>query len=296
MLPDRSKRIAGLNEDIPRLTLASNGHLVLVALMVAVLLVVIFPREALVEKLYDQDTLDELTLSYIQNLYRADTRNADLALLLARSQRADLSREELEELLTPLAALGDERQKLQARTLLIDRFEEQLETERDASNRAQILASAKALLTIASQDTLTKVFANRLADFAFDWDLPQLGLILLAKGEGGRAVKVLERYAEVALTNRNYAMSGEYYFLAREETKDLDEVRRLFQMGIKTLIEGGLYQPAMVAVGEHIGDLQDDPQTLHFVVRAARSSNDAAVAAEYGRRLVFVRAGQASTP
>lgn len=295
MLLDRSKRIAGLNEDIPRLTLASNGHLVLVALMVAVLLVVIFPRKALVEKLYDQDTLDELTLSYIQNLYRADTRNADLALLLARSQKAELSREELEELLTNLATQGDERQKLQARTLLIDRFEEQLETERDAPNRAQILASAKALLTIASQDTLTKVFANRLADFAFNWDLPQLGLILLAKGDGGRAVKVLERRAELALANRNYAMSGEYYFLARQETEDLDEARRLFQMGIKTLIEGGLYQPAMVAVGEHIGDLQDDPQTLRFVVRAARSSNNAAVAAEYGRRLVFVRSGQESS-
>lgn len=296
MLLDRSKRIAGLNEDIPRLTLASNGHLVLVALMVAVLLVVIFPRKALVEKLYDQDTLDELTLSYIQNLYRADTRNADLALLLARSQLADLSREELEELLMPLATRGDERQKLQARTLLIDRFEEQLETEMDAPNRAQILASARALLTVASQDKLTKVFANRLADFAFDWGLPQLGLILLAKSEGGRSVKVLERYAEVALANRNYAMSGEYYFLARQETKDLDEARRLFQMGIKILIEGGLYQPAMVAVGNHIGNLQDDLQTLRFVIRAAMDSDDAAVAAEYGRRLVFVPSGRTGSP
>lgn len=296
MLLDRSRRIASLDEDIARLTLVSNGQLVLVALMVVILLVVIFPRKALIEKLYDQGTLDELTLSYIQNLYRADTRNADLALLLARSQLADLSREEFEELLTPLATRGDERQKLQARIMLIDRFEEQLETEIDAPERAQVLASAKALLTVASQDTLTKVFANRLADFAFDWDLPQLGLILLAKSEGGRSVKVLERYAEVALANRNYAMSGEYYFLAREETNDLDEARRLFQMGIKTLIEGGLYQPAMLAVGKHIGTLQDDPQTLRFVVRAARNSDDDAVAAEYGRRLVFVPSGRAGNP
>lgn len=296
MLPDRSKRIAGLDEDIPRLILATNGQLVLVALMVAILLVVIFPRKALVEQLYDQETLDELTLSYIQNLYRADTRNADLALLLARSQLAELSRIELEELLTPLATRGDERQKLQARTMLIDRFEERLDKEISAQERAQILASAKELLMVASPDTLSKAFAGRLANFAFEWDMPQLGLIFFAKGEGGRSVKVLERYAEVALADRNYAMSGEYYFLAREETKDLVEARRLFKLGMGTLIQGGLYKPAMSAVVSHLGVLEDDAETLRFVVRAALSSNDAAVAAEYGRRLVFLRNARATSP
>lgn len=33
-----------------------------------------FPRKILVEKLYEQDSLDELTHSYIQNLYRADSK------------------------------------------------------------------------------------------------------------------------------------------------------------------------------------------------------------------------------
>lgn len=296
MLPDRSKRFAGLDGDIPRLTLASNAQLVLVALMVTVLLVVIFPRKALVEKLYDQETLDELTLSYIQNLYRADTRNADLALLLARSQLADLSRPELEELLTPLATAGDERQKLQARIMLIDRYEERLDEEIDAQEQAQILANARALLTVASQDELPKALAGKLANFAFDWDMPQLGLIFFAKGEGGRSVRVLERYAEVALADGNYAMSGEYYLLAREEAKDLSEARRLFKVGIGVLIQGGLYKPAMSAVVKHLGSLDDDPDTLRFVVRVALDSDDAKLAAEYGRRLVFVGQGRAASP
>lgn len=296
MLPDRSKRFAGLDADIPRLTLASNGQLVLVALMVAILLVVIFPRKALVEQLYDQETLDELTLSYIQNLYRADTRNADLALLLARSQLANLGLKELEELLTPLAIRGDERQKLQARTMLFDRYEERLDEEIGAQERAQILANAKELLTVVSKDNVTKAFASRLADFAFDWDMPQLGLVLFAKGEGGLSTKVLERYAEVALADGNYAMSGEYYFLARKETKDLGEARRLFKLGIGILIQGRLYAQAMSSVASHLGSLEDDPETLRFVVRAALNSDDAAVAAEYGRRLVFVRNGRAAPP
>ena len=296
MLPDRSKRIAGLDEDIPRLTLASNGQLVLVALMVVILLVVIFPRKALVEQLYDQETLDELTLSYIQNLYRADTRNADLALLLARAQLVDLNLRELEDLLTPLAMKGDERQKLQARTLLFDRFEALLDEEIEPQERTHILASARELLTAASQDDVTKAFAGRLADFAFDWDMPQLGLIFFAKGEGGLSIKVLERYAEVALADGNYAMSGEYYFLAREETRVITEARRLFKQGIVVLIQGGLYAKAMSSVASHLGSLEDDPETLRFVVRAAMDSDDAAVAAEYGRRLVFVRNERAVRP
>ena len=296
MLPDRSKRFAGLDGDIPRLTLASNGQLVLVALMVAILLVVIFPRKALVAQLYDQETLDELTLSYIQNLYRADTRNADLALLLARSQRAGLNLKELEELLTPLAMNGDERQKLQARTLLLDRFEERLDAKIEAPERTHILASAKQLLTAASKDPMPKAFAGRLATFAFDVDLPQLGLVFFAKGEGGRSVKVLERYAEVALADGNHAMSGEYFLLARVEAKDLNEARRLFKLGIDTLMAGSLYTKAMNSVRAQLGDLEQDPATLRFVVRTALAANDTPMAAEYASKLVFVSSRQKVAP
>lgn len=296
MLPDRSKRIAGLDEDIPRLTLASNGQLLLVALMVTILLVVIFPRKALVEQLYDQESLDELTLSYIQNLYRADTRNADLALLLARSQGAELNLKELEDLLTPLALQGDERQKLQARTLLLDRFEERLDAKIEAPERAHILASAKQLLTAASKDQMPKAFAGRLATFAFDLDLPQLGLVFFAKGEGGRSVKVLERYAEVALADGNHAMSGEYFLLAREEVKDLNEARRLFKLGIDTLMAGSLYTLAVSSVRAHLGELEQDPATLRYVVRTALAADNAPMAAEFGRKLVFVGAAQKGPP
>ena len=227
MLPDRSKRFAGFDGDIARLTLVSNGQLVLVAVMVVILLVVIFPRKALVEKLYGQDSLDELTLSYIQNLYRADTRNADLALLLARSQLASLDLQELEDLLIPLATSGDERQKVQAITLLADRYKELLDASIGKTLRAQVLASAKALLTMASEDTLPPALALRLSEFAFDLDLPQLGLILFTKGEGGRSVKVLERYAEVALAQGKKAFDKRETIKERDNKRELDRVKKI---------------------------------------------------------------------
>ena len=296
MLPDRSKRVVSLDEDILRLRLASNGQLFMVALMVTILLVVIFPRKALVEQLYDQETLDELTLSYIRNLYETDPRNTDLALLLARSQLAELSLTELEELLTPLASRGDDRQKLQARTMLINRFEKRLDAKIGAQERAHILASAKELLTNASKDNMSQQFAGRLADFAFDWGLPQLGLVFLAKGEGGRSIKVMERYAEAALANGNYAMSGEYYFLAHEEAKDLGEARRLFKLGIDTLMAGNLYASAVDSVKAHLGQLEQDPETLRWVIRMALAANDTSMAAEFGRKLVFASLPKKMSP
>ncbi len=296
MLPDRSKRFAGPDEEISRLTLVSNRQLVLVALMVVILLVVIFPRKALVEKLYDQKVLDELTLSYIQNLYRVDTRNADLALLLARSQPDRLGLTELEELLTPLATDGDERQRLQARMMLIERYEKLLHAGTGATERAQILVNAKNLLTVVSQEDMPKALAGRLANLAFDLDMPQIALIFFAKGDGGVSIKGLERYAEVALANGSYAMSGEYYLLAREEAENLNDARRLFKLGISVLIQGGLYKLAMSSVESHLGSLDNDPETLRFVVRTAMQANDAKKAAEYGRRLVFVGNARAVSP
>ena len=71
-------------------SLASNWQLALVALLVLALLFLIFPRQTLVQKLYEQESLDELTQSYIQNLYRADRKNADIGILLTRAQQDSL--------------------------------------------------------------------------------------------------------------------------------------------------------------------------------------------------------------
>ena len=99
MTPDRSKRYAGIDGEIPRLRLATNGQLLLIALLVVALLAMIFPRKQLVEKLYAQQSLDPLTLSYIQNLYQTDAHNADVAILLARAQQDDLQIGTLEAML-----------------------------------------------------------------------------------------------------------------------------------------------------------------------------------------------------
>ena len=72
MLPDRSKRYAGIDGDLPRLRLAEYWQLAIIAIIMGGLFMVIFPRKALVEKLHKQERLDDLTLSYIENLHRVE--------------------------------------------------------------------------------------------------------------------------------------------------------------------------------------------------------------------------------
>ena len=114
MLPDRSKRHAGVDGETPRLQLASNWQLMLVAVLMIGLLRVIFPQKALVEKLYDQERLDELTLSYIENLHRTEPSNVDLTILLGRVQRDTMDIDNLDHLLQPVIRAGNARQRDEA--------------------------------------------------------------------------------------------------------------------------------------------------------------------------------------
>ena len=125
MLPSRSKRFVSVDDgDLPRLRLAESWQLVLIALIMGGLFVVIFPRQALVEKLYKQHELDELTLSYFVNLHRTDPQNADLSILLARARQERMDVAGMEQLLQPVIRSGDAVQRDEARQLLLHRYEQ----------------------------------------------------------------------------------------------------------------------------------------------------------------------------
>ncbi len=284
MLPDRSKRYAGANGDIPRLVLAANWQLALIALLVLALLTVIFPRKALVEKLYKQESLDELTLSYIQNLYRSDTKNADVALLLARSQQDVLDIDALESILLKLATEGDERQRVEARIMLFDAY------NRDMERRPQDVILASHLIELmqnAQKDELPERLANEFASKAFQLNLPKLGLVFFQKVNAGQPAVILEKYGSLALGEGHHAVAANYFLLARESATTLEESRRLFQLGIDTYMAASLFKEAMLEARQHLGNLAEDSSILRFLSHTALAAGNLAQAAEYARKLVF---------
>ena len=287
MLPDRSKRHAGVDGETPRLQLASNWQLLLVALLMIGLLRVIFPHKALVEKLYDQEQVDELTLSYIENLHRTEPGNADLTILLGRVQREQLDIVNLDHLLQPVINAGDGRQRAEARILLLGAYEHVVSTDLPAEEFKQLRNRLEAFLLVANRDDIPPALAGAFAATAFRQDWFALGTQFLSRVAPGRTAQALEVYANEALALGRHTLASEYYLLARRQATTRDDARRYFREGIAALMAASRFAWAMRVAERDIGDLADDPETLRYMARAALAAGEPVRAARYAQGLVF---------
>jgi hypothetical protein len=276
--------------------LASNWQLALVALMVLALLAVIFPRKVLTEKLYAQVTLDELTLSYIQNLYRADSKNADAAILLTKSQQANLDIKTMETRLLPIIKAGDSRQRTEAWLMMSKAYEKALAANPDAWERKRLRAQLTDMLQKAAKEEIPESLARLFAAAAFELSLPGLGLSFLERVEAGLSIKTLEQYGQESLGRGEYDLAAEYFLMARDQTRELEDARRLFQKGVGTLMAANRFKLAMVAANQHLGSLENDPVTLRYLARTALAAGEPQLAADYARRLVFRASNAPSAP
>lgn len=295
MLPDRSKRYAGINQRPERLVLATHWQLVLITIIMLGLLRVIFPHKALVEKLYHQDTLDELTLSYIENLYRAEPSNFDLTILLARA-RPNQSQTEQEQLLQTVLSSGNVPQRGEARLLLLESFEKTLTTDLSDAERTHWLHRLTILLQTARQDEVSPALAGAFAAAAFRLDRSDLGVYFLGRISPDHPAQALVNYAKEALGLGRYIMAAEYFLLARKHTLDRDSARSYFQKGIEALMASSQFKLAMQEAQRELGDLANDPSTLRFLARAALAAGEPALAARYAQRLVFLDVAAVPAP
>lgn len=287
MLPDRSKRYAGNDGEIPRLVLASNWQLGLIAVLILALLVLIYPRRTLVEKLYGQETLDELTRSYIQNLYRAETRNADAAILLTKSQQNDLDTKTIELRLLPLLGTGDLRQRTEAWIMLTKTYEKALAANPDDQERERLITQLTVILESASKEKIPEHLVRIFAAAAFKLNLPSMGVALLEQIEVGQASRTLEQYGKEALGTGEYSLAAEYFLMARNQASHPDEARRLFLKGVGTLMAASKFKEAMRSADLYLGNLENDPTTMRYLARTAQAAGEPVQAARYARQLVF---------
>lgn len=287
MLPDRSKRHAGVDGETPRLQLASNWQLMLVAVLMIGLLRVIFPQKALVEKLYDQERLDELTLSYIENLHRTEPSNVDLTILLGRVQRDTMDIDNLDHLLQPVIRAGNARQRAEARMLLLGSYENLLSTDVPTADWPRLRAQLEAFLQDANRDDIPPALAGAFAATAYRLNLMTLGTQFLNRVAPGHTDQALETYAQEALAQGRHTLASEYYLLARRQATSPEAARRYFREGIAALMAASRFTLAMRVAERDIGDLADDPETLRYMARTALAAGDPVRAARYAQWLVF---------
>jgi hypothetical protein len=296
MLPDRSKRYANNAGDIPRLGLATNWQLVLMALLVGSLLVLIFPKSALIERLYTQEKIDDLSLSYIVNLYRADARNADAAILLAKYQVDEMDLKSLEAMLKPFWKAEDLRQRNQVRFTLARAYNRALS---ERPSRSQFLEMQQALYELMQQaqtDILPQQLVHELSMLAYRLELPQLADSYMTRFSGGLTNATLEQYGHEALSRGEYVLAARFFLMARDRSREVDNSRRLFQLGIGALMSGNFYQLALSSADQHLGNLDNDLPTMRFMARTALAAGEPARAVRYARRLVFTVTPQQVAP
>jgi hypothetical protein len=289
MLPDRSKRHAGIDGEVDRLQLASNWQLLLVALLMLGLFRVIFPDKTLVATLYNHQQLDALSLSYIENLRRAEPDNADLTILLGRVQRDQLDIVNLDYLLQPVIRTGNPRQRFEAQALLLGAYDRLLHTEMADTERQRHERAVTALLEDTNRDGIPAALAADCAAMAFKLEHIALGTAFLNRVAPTQTAIALANYGGEALALGRYSLASEYYLLARQQAKTLDAQRDYFHRGIATLMSASRFEQAMQSAERDLGNLADDPETLRYLAQAALAAGYPARAARYAQWLVFQR-------
>ena len=296
MLPGRSKRYAVADGEVPRLVLTNLWQLTLVALLVLALLVTIFPRKALVDTLYEQHTLDPLTMSYIQSLYRAEPSNVDVALLLARSQGETLNVQSLGPTLLRVTVQGTIRQRQEAYAILFESYSRQLYLSIARADKARVTDSLSALLQKASKDELPVQSVKAFAIKSFELGMSQTGLAFLDKLNLLQPLQELEELGNQALARGQYEGAATYFLLAHDRARSIVDARRLFRKGIETYMAASMFKTAMQAATQHLGDLEADLPTLRFMSRTAIAAGDPLRAAYFARKLVFTTSGGDDKP
>lgn len=288
MLPARSKRYASVDGDIPREHLTSGWQLLLILLVVLTLFYLVYPRRALVQRLYDQEPLDELSLSYVQNLLRADTRNFDAKLLMTRHHVQDLEPRGLEILVRDYIRSSDPRQRQLARELQIKAFEGQLREDLTPEMRAALRARLQdALNDLPDIPPLPAALAQGYASLAFRLDLPVLGERLLQPLLKSLSAGALEGLGHRAQARQEYRLASHLFLLAHTASTDRAQARRRFQLGLDVLLAGGFHALALRTAEEQIGSLVTDLATVRYMVRLALACGQPERAAYYARLLVY---------
>lgn len=287
MLPDRSKRYAGLNGELPRLYLISYPGLAGFALAMLAFLALVFPKGELVERLSHQRQLNDLSTSYLNILLQTTPEDSRIRLLLAKNLSASPRWAQVADILAPLSQSDDADQAkiivVHAEAHGLDYGHLDAQSQREL--RGELIANLRQLL-------------DRHLPAA---ELERLAIVALRVGDTNTALSLIRRMqqenlpvsntwlieaANQALAIGEYRTSADYLFIARDQALNRDDARRLFIKGIQTLMADSLFAQAMDAAERHIGDLANDPETLRYLTRTAQAAGYPAKAEGYAKRLI----------
>lgn len=289
MLLQRSK-LAAQTAERPRL--APPWLIGLFVGMVALVMLMVFPRDRLLQLVLNGSEEDALTSAYVRNLMRTEPDNLELHLMAARQYLRAGRSADARLALQPALDAGDAETREEARGLQWEiRLHDWQGLAKDSPQRATLGANlrlelARDAATINDSETLLD-----LAQGALTLGDPQAALAIyrrIGQRRSDLGSASYERMAQSMLGQGEYAAAAELYFIARRQAVGLNEQRRYFTAGVRALQSGNRIVDALAAAERELGSLGDDTEALVLVVEIARAANRVDIADHYVRRLLRI--------
>lgn len=272
------------------------GHIFLFGLIVAGTLVAVFPGERLQRRLDSSAFSDPLSIAYLEAWLRARPEDDRLRLVLVRRQAVEGALARAGLTLAPLLDAGgsssyyNEAEALQLDLLMQALQKQKRDTPAYEAARLVVLQQLEKLSRLHWEPGQLEQFVNE----ALALDAPDHALLFLHRlleTEPYEGVHVRSDIAALQLGQGRYREAAATHFLAMDHAYSTAEKRQQFMAGLSALQSGNLLDEAMTAADARWEQLADDPDTLEFLARLARSANRLDRAEFYVSRLLRQRLG-----
>ncbi len=263
-----------------RVRVISPPALLGVTVLVLATLVLIFPRDDLINSLRERrpHSEDALGATYGAAVLKSipDPKDDVLRIVVAERQFGLAELPEARKTLAPLKESADVKPRREAGLLDHRVLRLMIEHEEAGSpGHRQAIEELKRLLDWMSHESWDPpsllAFAREAVALGLDDTASRFYRRLIESGTVRS--EILEEAVRHALGRGNYEAAADLYFEAMAKAGTLAERRRLFRKGVETLIAGNMMDKALAAADRHLGELAQDEPTLRFLITAATAAD-----------------------
>lgn len=283
MLPPRSRRYVGHDGRIPREQALSPITLIFGLVLLLGVLLIVFPKDSLLTRIFQANLNDALTRSYLENLVRVEPNNTALKGLYLKSRLPYLSWQQLVDETAPIIEHGTHEEKQLIVPILLKKLAQE-------QNKSQTLLQVqRRLLLFAFEpgwhvETLEAMLTQALA--LHEKEIAQRIIPIWLHEQPTDPTVFLENQAKQALGLGDYQESAMLYFQIQSISNTLAQRKLAFMQAISILISGGLHQDALAEIDNHLGELDTDEEVLRYLINVAQAAGQPKRAAHYARLLL----------
>lgn len=286
----RNKILAETKPLRTRERLLSIPRIIVFTLLIGGVMVLLYPRDELVQQVTELHSADALSRAYLDNLLRTEPRNTALRLKRFEADLADGRLAEAERALAELERMNDPQARYAAaHKRIVLRAQQTYALPAGSPARAQARAALHRALDALAEQPLSRDDREWLANQATThgaYDLATRLYYALSLDTPDETRHWTDLAARTALWQRHYREAATLYFKARQRASDDGTRKYFYRAGVNALLAGNLATEALTAAESQLGDLENDPDTLLQLVRVARAANRNDRAAVYVRKLL----------